>query len=101
MSDHSDTAGCCEPHPANAARASFAGAAPAERTASPQRRESAEKAELLVTGSLITMDDTAPRAEAMAIAGGRILAVGPRADLEAFVGPGTRTLEHKTGAILP
>ena len=101
MSDHSHTAGCCEPHPANAARASFAGAAPAERTASPQRRESAEKAELLVTGSLITMDDTAPRAEAMAIAGGRILAVGPRADLESFVGPGTRTLEHKTGAILP
>ena len=101
MSDDSRTAGCCEPHPANAARASFAGAAPAERTASPQRRESAEKAELLVTGSLITMDEAAPRAEAMAVAGGRILAVGSRADLEAFVGPGTRTVDHRTGAILP
>lgn len=101
MSDHSNTAGCCEPHPANAARASFAGAAPAERTASPHRRESAEKAELLVAGSLITMDETAPRAEAMAVAGGRILAVGSRADLESFVGPATRILEHKTGAILP
>jgi len=101
VSDHSHTAGCCEPHPANAARASFGGAAPAERTASPQRRESAQKAELLVTGSLITMDGTVPRAEAMAVAGGRILAVGSRADLEAFVGPGTRTVDHRTGAILP
>ena len=101
MSDHSHPAGCCEPHPANAARASFAGAAPAERTASPHRRESTEKAELFVAGSLITMDETAPRAEAMAVAGGRILAVGLRADLESFVGPATRTLEHKTGAILP
>ena len=101
MSDQSHTAGCCQPHPANAARASFAGVAPAERTASPHRRESAEKAELLVTGSLITMDDTAPRAQAMAVAGGRILAVGSRADLESFVGPGTRTVEHGTGAILP
>ncbi|MEI6252615.1 MAG: amidohydrolase family protein, partial [Mycobacteriaceae bacterium] len=101
MSEHSHTAGCCEPHPANTARASFAGVAPAERTASPHRRENADKAELLVSGSLITMDDAAPRAEAMAVAGGRILAVGSRADLESFVGPATRILEHKTGSILP
>ncbi len=99
MSDH--TAGCCEPHPANAARASFSGVSPAERSASPHRHENAGKAELLVTGSLITMDDAAPRAEAMAVSGGRILAVGSRADLEAFVGPGTRVLEHPTGSVLP
>ncbi len=99
MSDH--TAGCCEPHPANAARASFTGVSPAERSASPRRHENAEKAELLVTGSLITMDDAAPRAEAMAVSGGRILAVGSRADLESFVGPGTRVLEHPTGSVLP
>jgi predicted amidohydrolase YtcJ len=47
------------------------------------------------------MDEAAPRAEAMAVAAGRILAVGSRADLESFVGPGTRILEHKTGTILP
>ena len=47
------------------------------------------------------MDDTAPRAEAMAVGAGRILAVGSRADLESFVGPNTKILEHKTGSILP
>jgi predicted amidohydrolase YtcJ len=101
VSEHTHTAGCCDPHPANAARASFSGVAAAERTASPRRSENADKAELLVTGALITMDDTAPRAEAMAVSGGRILAVGSRADLEAFVGPGTRILEHATGSVLP
>jgi hypothetical protein len=80
---------------------SIAGVAPADRTAQPQRRHPADKADLLVTGSLITMDDAHPRAEAMAVAGGRILAVGTRADLEGFVGPGTTVLDHPTGAILP
>ncbi len=92
---------CCAPHPANAARVSLAGVAPADRTAHPHRRENGAKAELLVTGSLLTMDDTRPAAEAMAVADGRILAIGSRADLETFVGPGTRTLNHATGAILP
>jgi len=80
---------------------SIAGVAPGDRTARPHRRHPADKADLLVTGSLITMDDAHPRAEAMAVAGGRILAVGTRADLESFVGPGTRVLDHPKGAILP
>ena len=99
MTQHA--ADCCAPHPANAARLAISGATPAERTARPHRREPAEKADLLVTGSLITLDDAAPRAEAMAIAKGRILAVGSRADVEGFVGPGTRKLEHPGGAVLP
>jgi len=94
-------ADCCAPHPANAARVDLAGVKPAARTATPPRRESSGPAELLVTGSLVTMDDAKPRAEAMAVAQGRILAVGSRADLETFVGPGTRVLDHPTGAILP
>lgn len=99
MTDH--VAGCCAPHPGNAARVSLDGVTSADRTAHPHRRESTANADLLVTGSLITMDDVLPRAEAMAIAAGRILAVGSRSDLESFVGPGTRILEHKTGVILP
>ena len=99
MTNH--TAGCCEPHPANAARVSIDGVSSAERTAHPHRRDNATTADLLVTGSLITMDDTAPTAEAMAVAGGRILAVGSRSDLESFVGPGTTILEHKSGVIMP
>ena len=92
---------CCAPNPANAARVSLDGVKPAERTVHPRRGGDAEKAELLVVGSLITMDDARPRAEAMAVAGGRILAVGARGDLEGFVGPGTKVLEHKTGVVLP
>ncbi len=101
MTDRPHTADCCAPHPANAARVSLTGVTPAERTAHPNRRENATKAELLVTGRLITMDDTRPAAEAMAVAGGRILAVGSRAEVESFVGPGTKRIEHPTGAILP
>ena len=101
MTERNPAADCCAPHPANAARVSLDGVTPAQRVAHPQRSDRADKADLLVTGSLITMDDTAPRAEAMAVAGGRILAVGSRADLESFVGPATTVLEHKTGAILP
>ena len=99
MTDH--TADCCAPHPANAARVSLTGVTPADRTAHPSRRENAAKAELLVTGDLTTLDDDHPRAEAMAVAGGRILAVGSRADLESFVGPNTTTLVHTGGAVLP
>ncbi len=94
-------ADCCAPHPANAARVDLAGIQPAARTATPTRRENSGAAELLVTGSLVTMNDAMPRAEAMAITQGRILAVGSRADLETFVGPGTRMLDHPTGAVLP
>lgn len=101
MTEHPSTADCCAPHPANVARVSLSGVEPAQHAVRPQRGESATKADLLVTGSLITLDEAQPRSEAMAISGGRILAVGSRADLESFVGPGTKLLEHKTGTVLP
>lgn len=93
---------CCAPNPVHAARMSLDGVTPAERTAQPRRRSGSDStAELLVTGSIVTLDDAQPTAEAMAIAGGRILAVGSRADLETFVGPDTKTFAPKTGAVLP
>ena len=103
MTDHhQSSAGCCAPHPANAARMSLAGLAAAEPTAHPHRTAEGSTAELLVTGSLITMEPGASvRPEAMAIAGGRILAVGSRAELESFIGPGTKMLDHGSGTILP
>ena len=107
MTDTPRAADCCAPHPANAARVSLDGVAAADRTAHPRRGHTATKghkagkAELLVTGSLLTMDPAQPRAEAMAVAGGRILAVGSRAEVESFVGPATTTLEHTTGVVMP
>lgn len=101
MTESTHAADCCAPHPANSARVSLDGVGAADRTAHPRRSQSGQQADLLVTGSLITMDDAQPRAEAMAVAQGRILAVGSRSEVETFVGPGTKILEHTTGAILP
>ena len=101
MTEQIHAADCCAPHPANAARVSLDGVTAADRTAHPRRSQSGQQADLLVTGSLITMDDAQPKAEAMAVAKGRILAVGSRAEVQSFVGSGTKILEHKTGAILP
>lgn len=92
---------CCAPHPANAARVDISEVASAARSVHPHRRGDAERADLLVVGSLITMDDAQPRAEAMAVADGRIVAVGTRSELESFVGPATKVLDHKGGAVLP
>ena len=99
--NHGPAAGCCAPHPANAARVSLEGVASAPRAVQPPRSENASKADLLVTGSLLTMDEAQPRVEAMAVANGRILAVGSRSDLETFVGPGTTVLDHPTGVVMP
>lgn len=101
MTESTHAADCCAPHPANSARVSLDGVGAADRTAHPRRSQSGQQADLLVTGSLITMDDAQPRAEAMAVAQGRILAVGSRSEVETFVGPGTKILEHTSGSILP
>ena len=88
MTDH--TADCCAPHPANAARVAIDGVTPAERTAHPHRRGDATTAELLVVGSLITMDDAMPHAEALGCASelGRcrsIVGAGTTADAQLAV----------------
>lgn len=101
MTESTHAADCCAPHPANSARVSLDGVGAADRTAHPRRSQSGQQADLLVTGSLITMDDAQPKAEAMAVAQGRILAVGSRSEVETFVGPGTKILEHTSGSILP
>lgn len=60
------------------------------------------QADLIVTGAkVITMDAARPHAEAVAIAGGRIVAVGSAADVAAFRGPGTRVVEAAGRSLLP
>lgn len=58
--------------------------------------------EMIITNAkVLTMDEGRPRAEAVAFAGGRILAVGARAEVEALAGPSTRTVDAGGRTLLP
>jgi predicted amidohydrolase YtcJ len=52
-------------------------------------------------GPILTMNDAAPTAEAVAVRAGRILAVGARAAVEATRGPGTRSVDLGGRTMLP
>jgi predicted amidohydrolase YtcJ len=47
----------------------------------------------LVNGVLVTLDEQRPDAEALAIGGGRILAVGTDAEIAPFIGEGTEVID--------
>ena len=60
------------------------------------------EAELIVCGAkVITMDAGRPRAEAVAVAGGKIVAVGSDAAVLTLRGPGTRVVEAGGRTLLP
>ncbi len=58
-------------------------------------------ADVVVTGTVLTVDDARPTAEALAIAEGRIVAVGSRADVADRIGPDTRTVDVGDGCVMP
>jgi predicted amidohydrolase YtcJ len=59
-------------------------------------------ADLVLTGGHVhTVDPAAPRAEAVAVRGERIVAVGSAADIGAFVGPRTRVVDLAGRLLLP
>ena len=58
-------------------------------------------ADLVITGTVLTVDNARPTAEALAIADGRIVAVGARSDVEAFIGPDTKTVDVGDGCVMP
>ncbi|BBZ26629.1 amidohydrolase [Mycolicibacterium madagascariense] len=58
-------------------------------------------ADLAFLGTVLTVDDTRPTAQALAVADGRIVAVGERADVEAMVGPDTEVVELGDGCVMP
>ena len=59
-------------------------------------------AEMIVTGAkVLTMDAAQPRAEAVALAGGKIVAVGSVAEVLALRGPATRVIEAAGRTLLP
>ncbi len=59
-------------------------------------------ADLIVTNArILTMDGRHPRAEALAVAGGRILAVGTQADIAGLARRDTETVDAGGGTVLP
>ncbi len=59
-------------------------------------------AETIITNArVLTMDPDQPRAEAVALAGGRILAVGDRADIAALAGPGCEEIDARGATVMP
>jgi predicted amidohydrolase YtcJ len=59
-------------------------------------------AELIITNARVqTMDASQPMAEAVAVAGGKIIAVGNRRSVEALAGPGARMIDARGRTLLP
>ena len=52
-------------------------------------------------GPILTMEDRAPRAQALAVRGDRILAVGAAAEVRGHAGPKTRMIDLAGRALLP
>jgi predicted amidohydrolase YtcJ len=78
---------------------SIAACAPAEPAASPA---AAEPADLILTGgAVLTMSAAAPRAEALAVRAGHVVAVGAAADVRALAGPRTRVIELHGETVTP
>ncbi len=56
---------------------------------------------VILNGRVLTMDNVAPRAEAVAVAGNRILATGSNADMVALAGAGARRIDAQGGSVMP
>jgi predicted amidohydrolase YtcJ len=59
------------------------------------------EADLVITGTVRTVDEKRPAAQALAVTDGRIIAVGDRSDVAGFVGPGTETIDVGDGCVMP
>ena len=56
---------------------------------------------VLTNGKIITVDDRFTIAEALAIGGERIVAVGTNAEITALAGPGTRSIDLEGRSVIP
>jgi predicted amidohydrolase YtcJ len=58
-------------------------------------------ADLVIRGTVLTVDERQPTAEALAASGGRIVAVGARSEVESWIGPTTQTIDIGDGCVMP
>lgn len=95
-------ASCCTSHALHAEHLSGGIAAAGTRVTPAHHgaRSATAVADTIVVGRISTGDPSAPTAEAMAISAGQILGIGTREDVEALVGPGTRTVAPD-GVVIP
>ncbi len=56
---------------------------------------------IYINANVITMNDAQPRAEALAVKDGKVLAVGSRTEVEAHKGPSTRVVDVEGKTIAP
>jgi predicted amidohydrolase YtcJ len=59
------------------------------------------QADLVVTGTVLTVDEARPTAQALAVADGRIVAVGDQAGVAALIGPDSQTIDVDDGCVMP
>src|ERR1043166_4489388 len=63
---------------------------------------SAQTADLvLMNGKIVTVDDRFTIAQAVAVKGGRIVAVGSNADIEKLKGPATQVVDFQRRTVIP
>jgi predicted amidohydrolase YtcJ len=58
-------------------------------------------ADLVITGTVLTVNPRQPTAEAIAVSGGRIAAAGTRAEIAPWIGPDTEVVDIGGGCLLP
>jgi predicted amidohydrolase YtcJ len=56
---------------------------------------------VLINGRVVTVDDARPEAEAVALAGNRITAVGTTEELRRYIGPGTQVIDLQGRLAIP
>ena len=78
------------------------GARAIDRFRAATTQPAARPADLVLRGGkIVTVDETRPSAEALAIAGDTIAAVGSNQDIERYVGPATRVIDLKGALAVP
>jgi predicted amidohydrolase YtcJ len=63
--------------------------------------DSMPSADLVIQGAVLTVDEAQPTAEALAVADGRIVAVGARLAIDNWIGPDTQVLDIGDACVMP
>ena len=67
-----------------------------------RNEQEATPADLVLTnGRVVTVDEATPEAQAIAVTGDRITALGSSADIKRYVGPGTKVIDVKGQFVMP